>query len=132
MSKSPIKNDTPKKKSVKDKAKSSDELLGSHNSPRNSKDFTTAGCGGGASSGSLGFSGFDSDRAAHPLPRPSISSMQSLGITDHHGMGVGSGSGSGSVSSCSSGSSDDHATTHIDQGQISTFFRFGVICTLWF
>ncbi|KAH7853042.1 hypothetical protein Vadar_032530 [Vaccinium darrowii] len=123
LSKSPIKYDTPKKKSVKDKAKSCDELLGSHNSPRNSKDFTTAGGGGGGSSGSLGFSGFDSDRAAHPLPRPSISSMQSLGITDHHGIGVGSGSGSGSVSSCSSGSSDDHTTTHIDQGQISTFFR---------
>ncbi|KAI8540654.1 hypothetical protein RHMOL_Rhmol08G0003300 [Rhododendron molle] len=119
LSKSSIKNDNKK---VKDKARSCDDLFGTRNSPRNSKDFVT----GGGSSGSLGFSGFDSDRA-HPLPRPSISSTQSLGIIDHHGVGVGVGvvglgSGSVSVSSCSSGSSDDH-NAQTDQAQISNFFR---------
>ncbi|XP_058226213.1 mitogen-activated protein kinase kinase kinase 3 isoform X2 [Rhododendron vialii] len=120
LSKSSIKNDNKK---VKDKARSCDDLLGTRNSPRNSKDFVTGG-GGGGSSGSLGFSGFDSDRA-HPLPRPSIYSTQSLGIIDHHGVGVGVvglGSGSVSVSSCSSGSSDDH-NAQTDQAQISNFFR---------
>ncbi|KAG5534081.1 hypothetical protein RHGRI_022274 [Rhododendron griersonianum] len=119
LSKSSIKNDNNK---VKDKAKSCDDLFGTRNSPRNSKDFVTGG--GGGSSGSLGFLGFDSDRA-HPLPRPSISSTQSLGIIDHHGVGVGVvglGSGSVSVSSCSSGSSDDH-NAQTDQAQISNFFR---------
>lgn len=56
----------------------------------------------GGGSGSSGFSGFDSDHKALPLPRPSNSS---LGIFDQTS---GLGSGSGSVSSISSsGSSED-------------------------
>ncbi|KAA8531072.1 hypothetical protein F0562_005781 [Nyssa sinensis] len=112
-SKSSIKND---KKNGKDKPKSFDEVSGmvlSRNSPRNSKDFTSAG--GSGSSGSSAFSGFDSDRG-HPLPRPSISSTPSLGI-DH---AVGLGSGSVSVSSVSSsGSSDDH--NNLDHGQLGVY-----------
>ncbi|XVE83349.1 hypothetical protein DITRI_Ditri16bG0082100 [Diplodiscus trichospermus] len=74
-------------------------VLATRNSPRASKDF------GVVVGGSSGFSGFDSDsgeKRGIPLPRPSVSSMQS----DHV---VGLGSGSPSVSSVSSsGSSDDN------------------------
>ncbi|KAK6287307.1 hypothetical protein POUND7_013486 [Theobroma cacao] len=78
-------------------------LLSARNSPRGSKDFVAVG------RGSSGFSGFDSDsgeKRGIPLPRPSVSSMQS----DH---GVGLGSGSASVSSVSSsGSYEDNQTAN--------------------
>ncbi|XP_017228865.1 mitogen-activated protein kinase kinase kinase 3 isoform X1 [Daucus carota subsp. sativus] len=66
-------------------------------SPRISKEINKNG------SGSSGFSGFDSDQRAHPLPRPCNST---LGVDQTGGLG----SGSASVSSVSSsGSSDDHS-----------------------
>lgn len=78
-------------------------VLSTRNSPRASKDF---GVGGG---GSTGFSGFDSDsveKRGIPLPRPSVSSIQSDLV-------VGLGSGSPSVSSVSSsGSSEDNQITN--------------------
>lgn len=106
--KSPIKTDNKK---AKDKPKSFDEVF-PRGSPRVSKDF---GAPGGSTSA---FSGFDSDgpeKRGHPLPRPSVSSTQSLGID--HGVGLGSGSFSGSSVS-SSGSSEDHPVAH-DHGQFS-------------
>lgn len=79
------------------KPRSFDEVLINKGSPRISKEINKNG------SGSSGFSGFDSDQKAHPLPRPCNSS---LGVDQTGGLG----SGSGSVSSVSSsGSSDDHS-----------------------
>ncbi|KAL8133005.1 mitogen-activated protein kinase kinase kinase 3-like isoform X2 [Apium graveolens] len=72
-------------------------------SPRDNKKNVTG-------SGSSGFSGFDSDHKALPLPRP----MSSLGIVDQM---PGFGSGSGSVSSISSsGSSEDQTQFGIFRG----------------
>ncbi|XP_048334926.2 mitogen-activated protein kinase kinase kinase 3 isoform X1 [Ziziphus jujuba] len=112
--KSPIRTDNKK---AKDKPKSFDEVF-PRGSPRASKDF---GAPGGSSSA---FSGFDSDgpeKRGHPLPRPSVSSTQSIGIDQAVGLGSGSFSGS-SVSS--SGSSEDHPVAH-DHGQFSAF-RLGL------
>lgn len=79
------------------KPRSFDEVFINKGSPRISKEINKNG------SGSSGFSGFDSDQKAHPLPRPCNSS---LGVDQTGGLG----SGSGSVSSVSSsGSSDDHS-----------------------
>ncbi|KAL5555514.1 hypothetical protein UlMin_037750 [Ulmus minor] len=107
--KSPI--EIEKKKS-KDKPRSFDEVF--RGSPRLSREFAAAGGSGS------GFCGFDSDGAekrGHPLPRPSVSSMQSLG-NDHGG---GLGSGSVSVSSVSSsGSSEDHPVVN-DHVQFSQY-----------
>ncbi|OMO56221.1 hypothetical protein COLO4_35736 [Corchorus olitorius] len=89
-------------------------VLNTRNSPRGSRDF---GLVGGSAGGSSGFSGFDSDsgeKKGIPLPRPSVSSMQS----DH---GVGLGSGSASVSSVSSsGSSEDNQIAN-DPAQILAY-----------
>lgn len=77
--------------------RSFDEVFINKGSPRISKEINKNG------SGSSGFSGFDSDQKAHPLPRPCNST---LGVDQTGGLG----SGSGSVSSVSSsGSSDDHS-----------------------
>lgn len=79
------------------KPRSFDEVFINKGSPRISKEINKNG------SGSSGFSGFESDQKAHPLPRPCNSS---LGLDQTGGLG----SGSGSVSSVSSsGSSDDHS-----------------------
>ncbi|KAL8110539.1 hypothetical protein AgCh_026313 [Apium graveolens] len=79
------------------KPRSFDEVLINKGSPRISKEINKNG------SGSSGFSGFESDQKAHPLPRPC---NFSLGVDQTGGLGFGSGSVS-SVSS--SGSSDDHS-----------------------
>ncbi|WOG82107.1 hypothetical protein DCAR_0101269 [Daucus carota subsp. sativus] len=79
-------------------------------SPRISKEINKNG------SGSSGFSGFDSDQRAHPLPRPCNST---LGVDQTGGLG----SGSASVSSVSSsGSSDDHSQFGIFRGHDDTKF----------
>ncbi|XP_062096542.1 mitogen-activated protein kinase kinase kinase 3 [Humulus lupulus] len=117
--KSPVRNDA---KRTKDKPKSFDEVL-TRVSPRLSREFPAAAtpvspppppCGP-----SSGFSGFDSDGSrCHPLPRPSISSMPSLGNDQGNGLGFGSGS----VSSVSSnGSSEDHPIG-LENGQLG-FYR---------
>ncbi|KAJ4715328.1 Mitogen-activated protein kinase kinase kinase [Melia azedarach] len=104
-----------KKKAKNDKPKSFDDGFFTRNSPRESRDYAVTGAG------SSGFSGFDSDsgeKKGLPLPRPSVSSMQS----DHGG---GLGSGSGSVSSVSSsGSSEDHGIGS-DQGQFGGSRSYG-------
>ncbi|MCD7448463.1 hypothetical protein HAX54_042597 [Datura stramonium] len=95
------------------KPRSFDELL-CRNSPRSSKDF------GGSGSGS-GFSGFDSGSSlekAHPLPRPSVSSLGN----DH---GVSLACGSVSVSSTSSSGSSDSGPVNTDQAQLDTFRGLG-------
>ncbi|KAI3746774.1 hypothetical protein L6452_09214 [Arctium lappa] len=91
--------------------------------PRASREFSPsssstplAGTYGKTSSG---FSGFDSDRIAHPLPQPSISPTTSIGIVDHHASGSASSSGGSSVSSA-----DDH---NLDHGQLGFFRGYGEI-----
>lgn len=75
----------------------------------------------GTGSGSSGFSGFDSDHKALPLPRP----MSSLGIVDQT---PGFGSGSGSVSSVSSsGSSEDQTQFGIFRLPLVCLFYLGLI-----
>lgn len=111
----------------KKKPKSFDEVSSARNSPINSKEFLISAITGGG--GSSGFSGFDSDgggseKRGHPLPRPSCSSMTSMGI-EH---GVSLGSGSVSVSSVSSsGSSEDNPTTptNHDHVQFSAYRALG-------
>lgn len=84
-------------------------------SPRISKEINKNG------SGSSGFSGFDSDQRAHPLPRPCNST---LGVDQTGGLG----SGSASVSSVSSsGSSDDHSQFGIFR-LVICFLDFVCVC----
>ncbi|XP_074335889.1 mitogen-activated protein kinase kinase kinase 3-like isoform X2 [Apium graveolens] len=92
------------------KPRSFDEVLINKGSPRISKEINKNG------SGSSGFSGFESDQKAHPLPRPC---NFSLGVDQTGGLGFGSGSVS-SVSS--SGSSDDHSQFGIFRGHDDTKF----------
>ncbi|GKV21636.1 hypothetical protein SLEP1_g31597 [Rubroshorea leprosula] len=93
------------RKGDKESPRSVDEGIITRNSPRCSRDF-----GVGGSSGFLGFDSDSAEKRRHPLPRPSVSSMQS----DH---GIGLGSASVSVSSVSSsGSSEDNQIVN-DQAQ---------------
>ncbi|PWA89204.1 mitogen-activated protein kinase kinase kinase 3 [Artemisia annua] len=106
-------------------------------SPRVSSSSSTPVAGGGNGSGGFGFSGFDSDRVAHPLPQPSssispttslpsISPTTSLpGVTvDNNNNHVGSG-GSLSSSGGSSVSSADEPNISFDQAQLGFFRGYG-------
>lgn len=122
----------------KQKATSFDELP--RGSPRVSRDFSASSTPlPGGSSG--GFSGFGSDRIAHPLPQPSISpttslpSTTSFGIVDQHGFGSGSSSGGSSVSSAAN--DDPNNNIIIDHPQLGFFrlvnlffFFLGIFCFL--
>lgn len=102
--KSPIRNGAKKEK---DKPKSFDEVSAvilPRNSPRGSRDFTSAPAGvGGSSSGFCDSDG--GEKRGLPLPRPSVSSIHSFEKDQPGGLGSASISGS-SVSS--TGSYDDH------------------------
>ncbi|KAK9062618.1 hypothetical protein SSX86_019806 [Deinandra increscens subsp. villosa] len=128
----------------KPKSSFDDGFLARGGSPRVSRDYSpssassTPSAGAGSGTHGSGFSGFDSDRIAHPLPQPSISPTTSLpsispttslpsispttsiGVADHHG------SASASVSS-SGGSSVSSADEHniIDHGQLGFFRGYG-------
>ncbi|KAD7477956.1 hypothetical protein E3N88_01092 [Mikania micrantha] len=101
-----------------------DEGLLSRGSPRVSRDFSPSSTSHGS-----GFSGFDSDRIAHPLPQPSVSPTTSFpsvspttscGLVDHH-MSVPA-SASVSSSGGSSASGDEHS---FDHGQLGFFRGYG-------
>ncbi|GLT25130.1 hypothetical protein SLA2020_002810 [Shorea laevis] len=95
------------RKGDKESPRSVDEGIITRNSPRGSWDF-----GVGGSSGFLGFDSDSAEKRGHPLPRPSVSSMQS----DH---GIGPGSASVSVSSVSSSGSSEDNQIGSDQAQFS-------------
>ncbi|XP_024973179.1 mitogen-activated protein kinase kinase kinase 3 isoform X1 [Cynara cardunculus var. scolymus] len=117
---SPIKNDNDKKHKT-----SFDDVLLAHREFSPSSSSSTPLAGAGTYGTSSGFSGFDSDRIAHPLPQPSISPTTSIGIVDHHGSGSVSSSGGSSVSSA-----DEH---NLDHGQLGVFraFHRNSCTTLW-
>ncbi|KAI9113726.1 hypothetical protein K1719_014977 [Acacia pycnantha] len=114
--KSPIRNGAKK---GRDKTKSFDEVstaVISRSSPRTSRDFTPAAAAAPVGGSSSGLSCLDTDggeKVGHPLPRPSISSPQSLGNDQGDGDGLGSASISGSSVS-SSGSYDHHPISQFD------------------
>ncbi|KAM1255022.1 hypothetical protein TB2_028829 [Malus domestica] len=91
-----------KNKEKDERPRSFDEHV-TRRSPRASREF--AGPVGVSSSGFLGFDSDGGERAAHPLPRPSVSSLQGLPLGNDQGNGLGSGSAS--LSSVSSSGSDD-------------------------
>ncbi|KAM1653561.1 hypothetical protein ACFX14_006129 [Malus domestica] len=106
VNKSSISNDN-KKKEKDERPRSFDEQV-TRASPRASREFTSVV--GVSSSGFLGFDSDGGERAAHPLPRPSVSSLQGLALGNDQVNGLGSGSAS--VSSVSSSGSDDPLVAH--------------------
>ena len=125
-----------KKANKPDKPNHSFDDILSRNSPRVSRDFSSpAAVAAGAGGSSSGFSCFDSDGAAEkrglPLPRPSVSSIQSFG--NDQGLTFGSASVSGSSVS-STGSFDDHPITPHSQinGTRFVFFNYDSIFSLLF